>query len=164
MYTCLKWFIGAAAIHFFPKLFRQTANLNIVVVCYTLIVIYAPLFSLLESPGLYSQLLIVSQLRAQQLEFAETIKFLFAHASELKPSDFQVALTTILQQIEGAIFIILSVFVAESLAALLLNDKFKTYLAQWLSSIVSFFPIAILNAIWVAVEWRHAINKLEIPN
>jgi len=97
----------------------------------------------------------VSQLKAQQIDLMETIKFIVAHAKELKPSDSQAFATTLLLQVESAIYLVASVFVAESLARHLINDKFKTYLAVWLSSIVSLLPNAVLNFLWVLVEYRH---------
>ena len=164
VYTSLKWFIGAAAINLLLRLFRQTSNLNIVIACYTFIVIYAPIFSLLESLGLYQQIWIVSQLKAQQLDLMETIKFLVSHANELKQSELQIFATTLFFQMESTISLVASVFVAESLAWHLINDKFKTYLAVWLSSIVSLLPNAILNILWVLVEYRHTVTAPNIPN
>jgi hypothetical protein len=164
VYTFLKWFIGAGLIHLLLNCFRQTSNFNIVVACYTIFVIWAPIFSLLESPGLYNQMWLVSQLRSRQLDLVGTIKYLMDHANELKQPEFWSFATTLLWQVESAIFLIVGVFVAESLTTRLLNDRVKTYLVEWLSSVISLLPLAILNMLWVAVEWRHAINELNIPN
>ena len=105
---------------------------------------------------------VVTLLKAQHLDLMETIRFLFTHAKELKPSETQVLTSTLLMQMESTAFLIASVFVAEGLAQRLINDKFRTYLAVWFSGAVSLVPNTILNTIWVIVEWRYATPSLPI--
>jgi hypothetical protein len=172
IYTSLKWFIGAAVVALLLRLFRQTSNLNIVVACYTFIVAYAPIFSLLESPGLFNRVSAVSELKAHGVSLIDAInliltdpkKFVLDHPYVAEETYFFASTKMLLWHSESAIFLIVSVFVAENLAALLLNDKFRTYLVVWLASVVSVFPVALLNLIWVVVEWRQGIGNINIPN
>jgi hypothetical protein len=154
VYSCLKWFIGAAAISLLLKVFGQTARLDIVLACYTLFVIYAPIFSLCTSPNLYYEMWLALQLKAQNLDLVDTLSYVVAHAKDLKPSGVQNFMILASSQIVSAIFIIPSVLLSEILTNRLINDKVKTYLAVWLSSFVSLLPTVALNVIWLAVVWR----------
>jgi hypothetical protein len=119
------------------------------------VVIYAPIFNLLESPFTYYQISILSQVKAQHLDFAGSIKYLFSHVNEMKQSELQAGLFPMLVNMEGVFFLISSVFAAESLTTYLLNDQFKTYLAVWLSSVVSFFPTVLLSILKIAVVYNY---------
>jgi hypothetical protein len=159
----LKWFVLAAAIHLLLRLFHQTSSLNAVLACYTYMVIFAPFFSVLESFGLYRQPSLVSQLKDQHLDLLDTFKFLVAHAKALNQDAPALAATAWAIQIGSALSLVVSVFVAESITRHLINDRVKTYLAVWLSSVVSLLPLAALNTLWVAVLWLQMTPRSNLP-
>jgi hypothetical protein len=155
IWASTKWLIAVAAVHLSLRLLRLTSNVGIIVSCYTIMVAYAPFLSLLESPATYHQIEILSLLKAQHLDFIGSMKFIFGHVDELKQSEFQSRIMQLSFQLEGALFLILNVLVAENLSPYLLNDKFKTYLALWFSSFVSFIPSGVLAVFWDVIVYRN---------
>jgi hypothetical protein len=155
VWASLKWLIAVAAIYIALKLLRFSSNFGIIVACYTIVVNAAPLFSLLESPATYHQLELLSAIKAQHLSFIDSVRFLFGHANELKQTEFQSRLIQSCLQIEGALFLILNIFVAESLTSYLLINRFKAYLALWFSSFVSFVPSGALAVFWDAIVYQY---------
>jgi hypothetical protein len=157
VYMCLKSLFGAIAITVLLSLFRFTPRRDIVFSCYTIVVMYAPIFSVLDCAGSYYQLEILSQIKAQHLDFADSFRFLRAHANEMKQSEIQATVITVSAQLESAMFVVANVLTAECLTRYLMNDRFKTYLAVWLSFFVSFLPTVALNGLWSATMFRYII-------
>jgi hypothetical protein len=155
VYTCLKWLIAATAIILLLKLFGLTSRFNVVVSCYTIVVIYAPIFSLSESPNAHYQLSVLSQVKAQHLDLIDSIKYLVLHVKEMKQPTVPGSLLFVLANLEGVFVLVSSVFAAESLTQYLLNDRLKTYLAVWLSSLVSFFPTVLLTIFKTGVVYSY---------
>lgn len=155
LWTITKWFIAAAAVYLSLKLFRLTATFGVVVACYTVVVIYAPVWALIESVVTYRQVEILSILKAQHLDFTSVLSFIVSHSDLFKQSDMQSYVLPISFQLESALYLSANAFVAESIAHYLLNDKFKTYLALWLSSFVGFLPTGALYLLWDVLVYRN---------
>jgi hypothetical protein len=160
LWTIMKWLMAAVAVYLSLKFFRLTATFGVVLACYTVVVIYAPVWTLIESGATYHQVEILSILKAQHLDFFSTgaFKFIVSHSDLFKQSDMQSYLLPISFQLESALYLIPNAFVAESIVHYLLTDKFKSYLALWLSSLIALLPTGVLYLLWDALVYRNITN------
>jgi hypothetical protein len=95
------------------------------------------------------------QVKSQHLEFFDLIKYFVEHAREMQQTVPQKAMIESFEGLQLGIYIISSVFAAETLTKYLLNDKLKTYLAVWLSSVIIFPAMALLAMFKMLVLYNY---------
>jgi hypothetical protein len=135
-----------------------TVRVGDVFVCYTVIVIFSPLFTLLAAPNVYYRVSLLEQIKGQHLDFAASLKYFLNNAADLaKLINEQLYFPgrPILGYAYETLNILLKVILAESLTQLLIFDRLKTYAAVCIASIISAFPLVIsmLAQVWLIYSY-----------
>lgn len=98
---------------------------------------------------------ILSQMKLEHISPYDWLNYLIQHIKEFEKSSPQHGPLIIFSELAGAISLISNMLVAECLAQSLSNDRFKTYVAVWLASVVSFVPSAVLGLFQLYSLWHY---------
>ena len=158
LYSLGRWLAVVFVVHYVLICFRIKSRFGVVVSCYTIGVWYSPIFSLFDSAAFYTQLAVLSQVKAQNLGLGQSVIYLVEHAKEILPGAELKLVNVAFQNGFAAAFIISTVLIAESLRTYLLSDRLKTYLVVYVSSVLVFLPNIVLafgkwTVIWLDVSY-----------
>jgi hypothetical protein len=151
----LRSFIAVALLFALLKLLHLRSDFGAVAVCYTIAVVYTPVFSVLAMPSASNIIAILSQIKLEHLGTPyELVNYLIQHSKEFDKSSPQHGPLIILSELAGVVVLISNMLVAECLAQSLSNDRFKTYAAVWVASAASLVPSAILGLFQLYSLWH----------
>jgi hypothetical protein len=129
-----------------------------VFVCYTIIVTFSPVLTLLAAPDTYYRIAVLKEISDQHLSLAASVKYLLDNAVNLQvtinerihfPGQFVLGYTS------GLVNAGLRVVLAESLIQVLPSERLKTYVLVCIASIISAIPviISVLGQVWVVYSY-----------
>jgi len=153
--VCLRSFIAIAILFALLKMFHIRSDFGVVAICYTIAVVYAPVFSAFEIPSFSYSISILSKLKLENVSPYDLVTYLIQHNSEFQKSNPQYGPLRIFSDLAAIVFLISNMLVAECLAQALSNDRFKTYAAVWLASVAGFVPSIVLNLFRLYSLWHY---------
>ena len=124
-------------------------------VCFTLIVIYTPLFSWIGIPQAVHMYDLVALLKSQHLNFADTITYFVAHATEINKKIAYSAPTVVLyiNACGVVIYLISTTLVAEALSQMLDVGIRKAYVITAVATTLNYVPAILIGLFQIALAF-----------
>jgi hypothetical protein len=122
-------------------------------VSFSIIVIYAPLFSWIGIPQAVHMYDLLSLLKSQHLGFADTISYFFAHVKEINQKlAYSVPVVILYINMAGVvIYLISATLLAECLSQMLHVERRKAYVATAIATTLNYIPAILVGLFQIAV-------------
>lgn len=122
---------------------------------FSLIVVYTPLFSWIGIPQAAHTYDLLSLLRSQRLNFADTITYLFAHAKEINEK-LAYSAPLFVQDISvvgAVVYLISATLLAESISQMLNVGRPKAYVVTAIANTLNYIPAVLVGLFQIAAVY-----------
>lgn len=143
--SILKPFCEAILLYYVLRLMKIDITLELVFICYTMTVIYAPIFSWLKIPSLIQNYSLLVHLKSQHLDATGTFQYFTAHSKEIMKSislPFP-SVAPYLSSFSSVISLLASTLVAECISQSGEISRPKAYAATAVATAANVIPFAI---------------------
>jgi hypothetical protein len=157
----VKQALGGFVLLAILRIFRIRLDTTVAMGCYTIFVIYSPIFALMELHETYIRDLVLVNIKAQHLELLDSLTFWLGGKAKPSPDDVTnwpsvIAITNWIYQIRNVFNLVEIVFVAECLSQIIAANRFRTYFAVTVGSFLFFVPAFLAAAVQAAVVFTAA--------
>jgi hypothetical protein len=163
-FACLKLFFGAFILFGVLRIMRVKVTQGIVFLCFSIVVMYAPLFSWIGVPQAVHLYDVLTLLKAQNLGAADTLSYFWHHAREINETLAQPlpAIAPYLTMVSYAISLLSSMLVAECLAQMLEMQRPRAYIASAIASVLNYVPAILLGLFQIILVFAYIRDKFAV--
>ena len=154
-FVSLKLVFEAFVLFAVLRLMSVNVTPGMAFVCFSLIVIYTPLFSWIGIPQAVHTYDLLTLLKSQHLNFADTVTYFFVHAKEINEKLAYSAPRVVLNiSVAGSVVYLISATLLAELVSQMLNvERPKAYVVTAIATTLNYIPAVLVGLFQIAIVY-----------